>query len=618
MCGIFGEWVSGVDLIDQETFRKLNALSKKRGPDDEGYFKKEKKVQFGFNRLAIQDLSEHGQQPMQSPSGRYTMVFNGEIYNHQEIRSGLKDEHQWRGTGDSETMVHALDELGLKATVDKLNGMFAIAVYDHKENGLSLVRDFAGIKPLHYALKNHRLVFASQYDQISKHPEYIHASINERVLKLYLKRHYIPAPFGILKHTWQVLPGEIVQIDAEMRVTKERYWEMPEEVQADIRDVDQAEELLNEALSESVKAELISDVPLGAFLSGGIDSPLICKFANQYNKERLKAFSIGSDSPTHDESDDARSYAEQLELDFNLQKMDSEQASVLFSESMQSLKEPYADFSILPTWLVSRLAKEKVTVALSGDGGDELFFGYERFWSVLKNLPFDFVPQSMRYLMYGADKVLFSKKHINDNFLASTWGEAHARLHSRTPDELLNQIFPDLRSVELPDDDNVYQYHGDNELELLGKMRKAEFYGMMQKTLQKVDRASMDHSLEVRVPFLSKHFIEASLRIDPYLSYGKDQRKTILKTMLKNLIPGAPIDQRKRGFTIPLSNWIRGGLKEPFEDMLLHSHSLSDSFACSRSGIESMFREHVSKTRDYKWPIFTLYSLFHWQACRGK
>jgi asparagine synthase (glutamine-hydrolysing) len=367
-----------------------------------------------------------------------------------------------------------------------------------------------------------------------------------------------------------------------------------------------------------VKAEMVSDVPIGAFLSGGIDSPLVTLQAQKMASESLKSFTIGSDSKVNDESEDARWYGSAIGTQLNSMIMNSSVALSMFDEVMNSLYEPFADFSIIPTYAVSRLAKEKVTVALSGDGGDELFFGYERFLSILKNLPYRRMLKgwTLRYSAYAADRVLFGKKHINENILHDKMSGAHFTLHSRFDDSDLNSIFPDLSKTSIAGD-YVYDYPDSNSLEeMLWQMQKAEFYGMMQKTLTKVDRASMANSLEVRVPFLKKSFIEEALKISPTVSYSVEKKK-LLKDLLRRELPGAPIDNKKRGFTVPLGKWIKEELKTEFENSLFDS-SFIGRFGINENGLRAIFNRHLKGERDYKWVLFTLYSLSRWDAKRKK
>ena len=600
MCGFLGTY----NFESNADFLSLLSLSAHRGPDLQQTWTAPG-VQLGFNRLSIQDLSPAGAQPMESPQGRYVVVFNGEIYNHLQLREQLP-AYAYRGHSDTETITHALEVWGVQKTITALDGMFALGIYDLQSKALWLARDFAGIKPLFYGKAGKSVVFASQYDQVRQHPLFKNAPIDPQVLKLYLQQHFLPAPFGLHQGIRQIRPGEIICFQPDGQEEKLRYWELPTEAQYDVTDAKQATDLIQEALSHSVQQQLLSDVPLGAFLSGGVDSPLVCAAAKPLQPE-LKVFSIGSDSRVHDESKRAKAFASALGLQQRLWQLNAREVLGYWEAAMQSLHEPLADFSLLPTYLVSRLARKEVTVALSGDGGDELFFGYERFWSIGKNIRFQHWPKLARMGVYGLDKYVSGNRNINSVVLADQQCQAHENLHSRFSAQWLNRIFPDLEKVTLPEEWEIYSYpNSRDERTLIGHMRRAEFYGMMQKTLRKVDLASMQNSLEVRVPFLQKSFIEAALRIDPMLSYGKGQKKQVLKNLMQRAIPAVPDDNVKRGFSIPLSEWIREGLQETFQDRL-RSIALQD-YGADRKKIDDMLKAHL-RGASLKWPLFTLYAL---------
>lgn len=620
MCGILGEFTFNLTtLSSKEAFLKLVGFSSRRGPDHKGYSKVDNYCQLGHNRLSILDLSPNAHQPISSPSGRYHLVYNGEVYNHKEIRNKLpRDYYTFRGNSDTETLIVAFEYFGFEPVIEWCDGMFALVLYDRQEQQLWLARDFAGIKPLFYGWNSQTFVFASQYDQIAAHPAFASEGVDPAVLKLYLEQHFMPAPFGLLCNTGQLHPGEIMRIDKAGKIHRRRYWELPVTAEPSIRDQKQALEFLKAELNQSVQAELMSDVPLGAFLSGGIDSPLVCYSAKKHATGRFKAFSIGSDSKVHDESEDATTYAQLIGLEHHLEQMQAQGAADILQEVSAALHEPLADFSIIPTYLVSRLARREVTVALSGDGGDELFFGYERFWSLAKNIRFQSLPYPLKYLIYGTDRFFFRNQHINSAVLAAQQGQAHRGQHSRFSAGLIHNIAPDLSSVPTPKAFSVYDYpRTSNVSELLGYMRRAEFYGMMQKTLRKVDLASMENSLEVRVPMLKKSFIEASLKISPFLSYGPNCKKQLLKDLLKKELPQSPVDNRKRGFTVPLSGWLRQQLKELFADTLLNDNHLKNlGFEPER--VHQLWQMHQKGERDYKWPLFTLFALLTYQVNRAK
>ncbi len=609
MCGFLLEF-STRGLIGKYEFDKLLKQSQARGPDHVGYWSNNLNVQSGFNRLSIQDVSEAGSQPMLSPSGRFLLVFNGEIYNHLELRRQLSFEN-YAGHSDTETVTACLDEWGIERTVNALDGMFAMVLYDRDEDCIYLVRDFAGIKPLFYGWNGKVLVAASQYDQLARHPSFSNESYDPSVLKLFLQQHYIPAPFGLIRNTFQVSPGEIVELSREGILTRRTYWKLPEWEPATEFEDNRALKLVREMLFESVRAEMLSDVPLGAFLSGGVDSPLVCAMA-VCQRHGLKTFTVGSDSPVHDETNQAAKFAAALETDHVSERMCASNAASIWSEVMRCIHEPIGDFSIIPTYLVSRLARQHVTVALSGDGGDELFFGYERFWSVAKNIRVQGWPWPVKAGLYKLDQWLSGNRHVNDVVLSATQGEAHQALHSRFPAMRIDRLFPHLAGVNLPDNYRTYDYGLQGSLpHLLQQMRRAEFYGMMQKTLRKVDLASMENSLEVRVPFLKKSVIEASLKLDPFLSYGPGRKKMVLKRLLTQEIPGAPVDEVKRGFSVPLGKWFREDLRDQVTDTLTSAGFLGE-FGVEKAAIDSLLADH-HRGEDLKWPIFTLAALDAWR-----
>lgn len=614
MCGIFGEFIPDGSLTDKSEFIFLNSLSQKRGPDSSGYYSNERNIQFGFNRLAILDLSANANQPILSPDGKHIMIFNGEIYNHLELRKDIPgDYHRFKGNSDTETLIVSFQYSDYREVVSKLDGMFALAVFDLEKNRLMLARDFAGIKPLYYGRSGSSIVFASQFNQISLHPLFKNKSINPSVLKLYLRIHHIPAPFGLLENTHQVKPGEIIFSDDKNNFRKDIYWTLPNYYPGYVNDEKDALEFIDKELNESVKSELMSDVPIGSFLSGGIDSSLITYYSSKNFSGQIKSFSIGSDSKVHDESDYIIPNSKLMNIDLNYKKIDGKYVLSMFDEVMKNITEPFADFSIIPTYIVSKYARSKLTVSLSGDGGDELFFGYERFHSLLKNIRMLNLPYFIKYPVYGFDKVLFKNRHVNSLSLYQTFGKGHFELHSRFNENQIGRIFPDLKDINLPEEYDVFNYeNSDNELQALESMRRAEFYEMMQKTLKKVDIASMANSLEVRVPFLRKKFIEASLKINPLLGYDKGKRKSILKKLLLEKLPDIKIQKEKFGFSVPLGKWITEDLKNDFESRLFNDSSVQ-FFNADKNNLSVLLSDHISSRSSNKWELFTIYSLFQWK-----
>lgn len=603
MCGFLFEYSN--KLLPKEDFITLLNRSKNRGPDHQGYWSNNNGVQIGFNRLAILDLSSTGFQPMKSPSQKYIIVFNGEIYNHLHLRKKLEFKN-FRGQSDTETITACLEEWGIKKTIKLLDGMFAIAIYNQESKEVTLARDFAGIKPLFYGYNGETLVAASQYNQITEHPHFERNSINQSVLKLYLEQHFVPAPFGLYNQTFQVNPGEIITFKQNQKPIHYQYWTLNNNNDV-VTNKEEAIQMVATTLESCVQDQMLADVPLGAFLSGGVDSPLVCLFAKKFNK-KLSVFSIGSDSEIHDESERATQFAKELEITQHLWKLNAKETMKYWSEITQSIHEPIADFSIIPTYLLSKLARKNVTVALSGDGGDELFYGYERFWSIARNIKYQHFPSIIKKGIYGFDKLISKNKNVNSVLLSSHQAIAHRGLHSRFDKRFMNEIAPNLKDISTPTNWQVYNYENSkDEKSLIRNIQKAEFYGMMQKTLRKVDLASMQNSLEVRVPFLQKKMIEVALQIDPFLSYGKGNKKEILKNILEKNIPNVQRETTKKGFSVPLRKWIQEDLKSEFQEKLLEGNFAKFDF--QRNAIETMLQEHISGKTDHKWALFTLYSL---------
>jgi asparagine synthase (glutamine-hydrolysing) len=390
MCGIAGI-VSFKSEAAQPVFgdaiRQMTSLMERRGPDDEGFWQDPAgRVQLGFRRLAILDLTPAGHQPMISGDGRSVIIFNGEIYNHLELRRELEQKGvSFRSRSDSEVLLEALNFWGEDA-IGRLNGMFAFAWYDQRARRMVLARDHAGIKPLYYGTepRGRGLVFGSQYDVLRHSPWGQLGPVRQDVLRLYLRLHHIPPPYGLLENTFQLEPGTYLVVRPDDTLEKRVWWRLPEQYQGTLRGTEAAE-AVDDAIQNAVRRQRIADVPLGVFLSGGVDSPLVTAIARRQTGPELKAFTIGNPGWKQDESEAAGNYGRRLGVDFRLYEATGDDALNRISEVMAAQHEPFADFSILPTLQVSQFARTEVTVALSGDGGDELFFGYERPLSLLRN-----------------------------------------------------------------------------------------------------------------------------------------------------------------------------------------------------------------------------------------
>jgi len=616
MCGIAGIFSFTEPLEEPKLSADIHlmmALMQRRGPDDQGtWISSDQRLGLGFKRLAVLDPSPAGHQPMVSPGGRSVLVMNGEIYNYLEIKRELESRgHLFCSRADSEVLLHALEEWGIEV-IDRLNGMFAFAWYDTINRVLTLARDHAGIKPLYYhpvpGAKG--IVFGSQYNQLLLSPWGTPGRLREDVLHLYLRLHHIPPPYGILENTFQLEPGHWLRVSPDGRLEDRVWWQLPRTPAPELAG-DDALEAAGMAIQNAVTRQMVSDVPLGVFLSGGVDSPLVTAFAQQQHVNRLKAFTIGNPGWRQDESADAKRYAEALNVDFRLHNIADKDMIELVQNAWQAQYEPFADYSILPTMLVSRFARGEITVALSGDGGDELFFGYERPLSLLRNgADFRFTWLT-RYALYAAGRLGLIPRR-SEVIAARSPAAYYFGVNSRMSEQIVNRLAPGI--APLPADFTLYNFGNYKDLEDLAHYsRYVEFYGQLQRGLKKMDMASMHHSLEVRVPLLDREVIDTSLRIDPFTNMENDKRKQVLVKLLGRFVTQDIIPETKRGFAVPLGEWLRAPLRPVIEDMLL-STDLYPSGLFNKKAVHAYWQEHLSGEKDYKWGLWSLMSLQGWAS----
>jgi asparagine synthase (glutamine-hydrolysing) len=614
MCGI-----CGIFTIDQaagqaeyaRAIQTMTARMQRRGPDDQGAWSDPAgHLALGFRRLAVIDPTPAGHQPMISADGRSVIVLNGEIYNFQELRGELEGQGvRFRSHSDTEALLEALNRWGLEA-LGRLNGMFALAWYHLPSQRLVLARDHAGIKPLYYFVHpaGKGLAFASQLDVLLHTPWGEPGAARLDVLRLYLRLHHIPPPYGLLENTFQLEPGQFLVVHPDGRLERRAWWRLPRDPEPDLRG-ERALEALSEALDNAVRRQRIADVPLGVFLSGGVDSPLVTAVARAQTGPDLKAFTIGNPGWGQDESSEASAYAQRLGVDHRLYPVSGAEALAAIGQVMAAQYEPLGDFSILPTLLVSRYARPEVTVALSGDGGDELFFGYERPLSLLRDGADFRWPWPMRLGLYAAGKTGLGPRR-SDVLVLQSPGDYYFEVNCRVKEADLRRFAPGLPA--LPGDFGLYRagrYQGLRHL--AGYSRYVEFYGQLQRGLKKVDMASMHHSLEARVPFLDREIIDLSLRIDPFECMRDGQRKVVLRELLSRYVPAELIPRPKRGFAVPMGEWLRGPLRPLVEETLFGS-DLYPSGVFDRQGLRRYWQEHLDGQRDHKWGLWTLLALQWW------
>lgn len=569
MCGICG-FVSKQNItLDQ--LKAMNDTMVHRGPNDSGeeIFPMKEGYQIGLaqRRLSIMDLSPKGHQPMHSPDGRVSVVFNGEIYNFKELKKELKD-YPFQSSCDTEMIVAAYLKWGIDC-IQKFNGMFAICLYDRETEDVYLVRDRIGKKPLYYEVDGTNLVFASELKPIMTRQGF-QRKIRKEVLSRFLFQQYINAPESIFEHTYKLEPGSILQFRYGLIKTW-KYWDIKQvyhKMQENpVTNYHQAKEELKALLKKSVAARMIADVPLGAFLSGGYDSSLMTAIAQEESNEPVKTFSIGFKEERYNEAGYAREVADYLGTDHTELYIDEKEMFDLVESIPAYYDEPFADSSQIPTMLVSQLAREKVTVALSGDGGDEFFCGYNIYENVRQAQQLDFlggITHGFCSLPGCKQLGLEQKLPFRVRVIAGNRNkEAKTQFGASNYIICANQmVLGEGLSCHFPIESS-YQV---SNWQIRRMLLDMDTY-LPGDILCKVDRASMKYSLEARCPILDQEVMEYSFRMDHSLKYEKGNKKRILKDIAYDYIPKELLDRPKVGFGVPLDQWLRGPLKEQLTDM---------------------------------------------------
>jgi asparagine synthase (glutamine-hydrolysing) len=620
MCGITGI----VDLrekrpINQSLIRDMNETLSHRGPDGDGYHF-EPGIGFGHRRLSIIDL-EGGKQPLYNEDETVVLTYNGEIYNFQELATELQAlGHVFRTHCDTEVVVHAWEQWGTKC-LERFNGMFAFALWDRNQETFFLVRDRIGIKPIYYALQpDGQLVFASELKAVIRNPA-VSRELDPHAIEDYLTFGYVPEPRSIYRSVQKIEPGTYLCIKYGQKPgAPVRYWDVPlDEPSRSPESLESTCSELREQLKASVKRRLVADVPLGAFLSGGVDSSAIVSVMAGLTSEPVKTCSISFDDRAYDESEYADLVARQYQADHHVRTVQADDFDLL-DRLVGVYDEPYADSSAIPTYRVCGVARETVKVALSGDGGDENFIGYRRYRlfhaeEMLRSL----IPARVRHPVFGALGRYYPKLDWaprvfrgKTTFQALARDSAGAYLHgvSLAPDELRWSMYSTefrrrlqgytsravfdrhLESKSFPDAMSMVQYL-DMKTYLVGDI------------LTKVDRASMAHSLEVRVPFLDHEFVEWAATIPSKLKLRRGEGKYLLKKSLEPSLPESVLYRRKMGFAVPLDRWFRGPLVERIQEMP-GSTWLQETGIFDADALRTIVQAHVSGRRNYTPVIWSL------------
>lgn len=649
MCGLTGYLFNKEFIVDHnEQLKKMTDSIVHRGPDSEGLWVDEKyNIAIGHRRLSILDLSSAGHQPMHSDSNRYVLAFNGEIYNHLDLRAKLEKNNSilldWKGHSDTETLLKCFELWGVEKTLKNLSGMFSIALFDKKEKSLYLIRDRMGEKPLYYGWINNCFVFGSELKALKKFNGF-KSHIDRNALALYLKYDYIPVPFSIYKGIRKLRQGSYLKLmmnnnewNKDSALINKSYWSIQDVAKSNSNinifrgSSKEAIKKLESLLSKSIKEQMISDVPLGAFLSGGIDSSLIASLMQKQSNRKVKTFSIGFNEQAFNEAEYAKRVATHLGTNHTELYISPSEAIKVIEKLPMIYDEPFADSSQIPTYLVSEMAKKHVTVSLSGDGGDELFGGYTRYfmankiWRIIKLIPLffrKFIANLIKFISakYWKVFIAFIYIFVPKNFQVSHPVDKIYKLARILNSKNIYEVYDKLVShwensfdvvlnsnqKAVKKDETNYNLLPEEEMML----RDLQSY-LPDDILVKVDRASMAVSLETRAPFLNKEVVEFAWQLPFNLKINKSQGKWILRQVLYKHVPKEFVDRPKMGFGIPIDSWLRGPLRN-WADGLLSEKRLREDGFFNVALIRKKWHEHLSGQKNWQYDLWSVLMFQAW------
>ena len=620
MCGIAGI-ISFDALPDQQILHNMSTAITHRGPDGCG-IKCLDNVAIAHRRLAIIDL-DNGQQPLCNEDGTVWIVFNGEIYNHLELRQKLEGRrHQFKTNCDTEVIVHLYEEYGAEC-IKQLDGMFALAIYDTKSAQLLLSRDRMGQKPLFYFVTDQTIAFASELSALKQHPA-MPRILNNQALHDYFSLQYIPAPHTVYHNVFKLPPAHSMIINtADGTRQLEQYWQLDFSTKTTLNFAD-AEERLRELLTRAVKKRLMSDVPYGAFLSGGLDSTIITALMGQLCNHPVKTFTIGFDEQLYDE----RNYAIQASqaisksalhpLDHHIKTVNPDDFDLL-KKLVHHYGEPYSDASMLPTFMLSEFTRQQITVVLSGDGADEMFAGYERYLVMKYAAWLDSIPTGMRQAACKMLSAMLPTK-IEErsrvgraqrllSVIADNPDDRYFNIINRFPERLKQQLYGDeLKTDKFYPTGQVINSIRDctTAVNKLEQLLETDIHSYLPgDILTKVDIASMACSLELRSPFMDHELVEfaASLPFN-YKQRGKS-RKHILKSAFSNIVPDELRNRSKKGFGVPIATWLRGPWQQRLRSHLLEGQAVKTGFF-NRQTTETLINRHCAAKADYSYPLWSM------------
>ena len=643
MCGFTGFWQR--DAAKHSLAPVAQSMADcivHRGPDDSGVWIDEVSgLALAHRRLSIVDLSAAGHQPMLSAGGRYVLAYNGEVYNHLELREALASEHaapSWRGHSDTETLLACIEAWGVEATLGRSKGMFAFALWDRQEHTLVLARDRAGEKPLYYGWQGDTFLFGSELKALRAHPAF-NAAVDRGALVLFLRHNYIPAPYSIHQGIFKLQPGTWLELRSGQReATPQAYWSLAEVAERGMADPftgsdSEAVDEVGRLMAMAVVGQQVADVPLGALLSGGIDSSLVTSLMQAQSTQPIRTFTIGFEDKTYDEATHARAVASHLGTQHTELRLSADDALGLVPQLPSMYDEPFADSSQLPTHLVMKLARRHVTVALSGDAGDEFFGGYNRYFLGPKTWQrIGWMPKPLRRAL-GASMTAVPAQTINRlaGPFASSLGvaqpgdKAHKLGRRLSHVEGIDDLFVSL-VTEWPDAEDmvVGGFVPPNLLDTRGGWprladpvsRMMALDGMTylpDDILVKVDRASMAVSLETRAPFLDRDVMEFAWRLPMHMKVRDGKGKWILRQLLDRHVPRALIERPKMGFGIPLDQWLRGPLREWAGDLLAEDRLRREGYLRPEA-ITRTWQAHLRGEGSFGYRLWSVLMFQAWLA----
>lgn len=632
MCGIAGYFSK--DGINQNILNEMCYSLHHRGPNDKGTWKNDH-VGLAHTRLSILDLSDNGKQPMISASGRYVIVFNGEIYNHPDLRKFI--DINWNGSSDTETLLESLEHYGTEKTLNNLEGMFAFAFYDKIDNTITIARDPIGQKPLYYGWLNNKFFFASELKAI-KNINKNNLVVNRESLSIFIKTGYIPAPKSIYKNIYKLKPGyyAVIKLSKINDIKLIQYYDLKKTIESKKNYLQNNSDLFNKdelkkILTQSIKRQQISDVPIGTFLSGGIDSSLISSMMQESSPSQIDTFTIGFEDKRFDESEYAKKISSIIGTRHNEIIINFRKIQDTISLVPKIYDEPFADSSQLVTLLLSRFAKKKVTVALSGDGGDELFGGYNRYkWaSKILSVPFP-IRQMTSYLLNSISQNIFSNIEnlsanigiIQNNFQFSDKINKFSYLLNKKNFE---DLYQNLLYNYIDNDDDDVVLNSSSKVDLISSynfpvnvssinekmMYLDTLIYLPDDILCKVDRASMSVGLETRVPFLDKDVIEFAWNLPFDQKIKKGKTKYILRNLLEDYVPRELIDRPKMGFSVPIASWLRGPLKEYANEKINDAINSKEKYFDAQKVLKK-WNEHLSGKNNWHSFIWNIIVFQSW------